>query len=138
MFKMAGRFKVAEWEKIISELNRDPEFYGLPEGGREASLVLASFNIRKLGRSKNREREIDFLATFCAKCDLVAIQEVQDNLEGLRSLKDRMEFKIAGDNEFVSLFRISPVQCRGKVAWPSDSPSSTVNAVSCVWTLPLI
>lgn len=100
MLKMAGRFKVAEWEKIISELNRDPEFYGLPEGGREASLVLASFNIRKLGKTKNREREIDFLATFCAKCDLIAIQEVQDNLEGLRSLKTRMEFKIAGDNEF--------------------------------------
>ncbi len=77
-----------------AELNRDPEFYGLPEGGRGASLVLASFNIRKLGSSKNREREIDFLARFCVKCDLIAIQEVQDSLEGLRRLKDQMEIQM--------------------------------------------
>ncbi len=97
---MAGRFTIAEWEKIKAELNRDPAFYGLPEGGREASLVLASFNIRKLGNPKNREREIDFLSNFCARCDLIAIQEVQDNLEGLHHLKARMESKIAGDGEF--------------------------------------
>jgi len=97
---MAKRFKVAEWKKISSELQRDPGFYGLPEGGREASLVFASFNIRKLGKSENRQREIDFLASFCTRCDLIAIQEVQDNLDGLRLLKDRMEAKVAGDKEF--------------------------------------
>lgn len=97
---MAGRLKIAEWDKINAELNRDPDFYGLPEGGREASLVMASFNIRKLGNPGNREREIEFLSKFCARCDLVAIQEVQDNLEGLVRLKDRMESKIAGEGEF--------------------------------------
>lgn len=97
---MAGRFKVADWQKIATELNSDPDFYGLPEGGREASIVLSSFNIRKLGRIKNRERELDFLATFCARCDLIAIQEVQDDLEGLRHLRQRMESKVAGDDEF--------------------------------------
>ena len=97
---MAGRFGKAEWAKIITELERDPAHFGMPEGGREASLVFASFNIRKLGSVANREEEIDFLARFCAKCDLIAVQEVQDNLEALRHLKDRMESKIAGDNEF--------------------------------------
>ena len=97
---MAGRLKIAEWEKINAELSRDPDFYGLPEGGREASLVMASFNIRKLGNPGNREREIEFLSKFCARCDLIAIQEVQDNLEGLIRLKDRMESKIAGEGEF--------------------------------------
>ena len=97
---MAGRFKLDEWKKIISELERDPAFYGMPEGGREASLVFSSFNIRKLGNLKNRDREIDFLARFCCRCDLIAIQEVQDSLEGLHHLKNRMEDKIAGDNEF--------------------------------------
>lgn len=97
---MAGRLKIAEWEKINAELSRDPDFYGLPEGGREASLVMASFNIRKLGNPGNREREIEFLSKFCSRCDLIAIQEVQDNLEGLVHLKNRMESKIAGEGEF--------------------------------------
>ena len=135
---MAGRFKVAEWDKIISELNRDPEFYGLPEGGREASLVLASFNIRKLGSSKNREREIDFLATFCAKCDLVAIQEVQDNLQGLRSLKERMESKIAGDNEFGIVVSDITGAVPGESGMAERLAFIYRNAGSCVWMLPLI
>jgi len=97
---MAGRFTAAEWEKIINELETDPTTYGMPEGGREASLVFASFNIRKLGKALNRKPEIDFLARFCARCDLVAVQEVQDNLDGLRQLKDRMESKVAGNDEF--------------------------------------
>jgi len=97
---MAGHFTDAEWQKIIHELEVDPSTYGMPEGGREASLVFASFNIRKLGKVLHREREIDFLARFCARCDLLAIQEVQDNLDGLRQLKDRMEAKVAGQGEF--------------------------------------
>ena len=97
---MAGRLKITEWETINAELNRDPDFYGLPQGGREASLVMSSFNIRKLGNLGNREREIEFLSKFCSRCDLISIQEVQDNLEGLIHLKDRMESKIAGEDEF--------------------------------------
>ena len=97
---MAGHFTNTEWQKIITELEVDPAVYGMPEGGREASLVFASFNIRKLGNVLHREREIDFLARFCARCDLIAIQEVQDNLNGLRHLKGRMEAKVAGSDEF--------------------------------------
>jgi len=97
---MAGHFTDTEWQKILTELEADQEKYGVPEGGREASLVFASFNIRKLGNTLHREREIDFLARFCARCDLVAVQEVQDNLDGLRLLKDRMESKVAGTGEF--------------------------------------
>lgn len=97
---MANRFTKAEWDKIIATLEADPEGFGLPEGGREGSLVLASFNIRKLSSSRNRERELEFMARFCARCDLVAIQEVQDNLEGLRHLKERTEAQIAASGEF--------------------------------------
>ena len=97
---MAGRFRIVDWDKIITELESDPSLYGMPEGGREASLIFASFNFRKLGRPEKREREIDFLARFCARCDLIAIQEIQDNLDGLRHLKERMEAKIAGRDEF--------------------------------------
>ncbi len=87
---MAKRFKSGEWDLIEAELERDPAHYGMPEGGREESVVLASFNIRKLGAPGSRKREIDFMARFCARCDLVAIQEVQDRLDGLHELKARI------------------------------------------------
>lgn len=97
---MAGHFSDSEWRKIEKLYDQDPARFGLPEGGREKSLVFASFNIRKLGSFGNRKREIDFLARFCATCDLVAIQEVQDNLDGLRHLKERVEAHVAGEGEY--------------------------------------
>lgn len=97
---MAGRFTQQEWMKIEQELAGAPGRYGMPEGGREQSLVLGAFNIRKLGTAHGRERELDFMARFCAACDLVAIQEVQDNVNGLRQLKDRMETRVAGVGEY--------------------------------------
>ena len=63
---MAQRYSEAQWTKILQELESDPARYGLPEGGREKSLVFASFNIRKLSRSKNRLREIDFMGADVA------------------------------------------------------------------------
>ncbi|MEE8371713.1 MAG: endonuclease/exonuclease/phosphatase family protein, partial [Sphingomonadales bacterium] len=74
--------------------------YGMPEGGREGSLVIASFNIRKLSTYKGRKAELEFMARFCAACDLVSIQEVQDNLDGLRFLKERTESRVAGQGEY--------------------------------------
>jgi endonuclease/exonuclease/phosphatase family metal-dependent hydrolase len=96
----AGQFTDSEWRKIEKLYDSDPARFGMPEGGREKSLVFASFNIRKLGSFHKRKREIDFLARFCAACDLVAIQEVQDNLDGLRHLKERVEAHVAGAGEY--------------------------------------
>ena len=62
--------------------------------------MLGSFNIRKLSRAKGRERELDFMARFCAACDLVAIQEVQDDVDSLRYLKERTESRVAGRGEY--------------------------------------
>jgi hypothetical protein len=42
-------------------LAKDPADYGVPEYVREKSVVLASFNIRKLSRFKGRERELKFM-----------------------------------------------------------------------------
>ncbi len=97
---MAGHFNKQEWQKILGTLEADPERFGLPEGGREKSLVFASFNIRKLGALRSRKAELDFLARFCACCDLVAVQEVQDDLDGLRHLKERTEAHVAGPGEY--------------------------------------
>ena len=95
-----AKFTKDQWELIEKALQDDPERYGIPEGGREKSLVLGSFNIRKLSAAKGRERELDFMARFCAACDLVAIQEVQDNVDGLRYLKERTESRVAGRGEY--------------------------------------
>lgn len=97
---MAGHFSENEWTKIIKKLEADPRKYGMPEGGREGSLVIASFNIRKLSTYKGRKAELEFMARFCAACDLVSIQEVQDNLDGLRFLKERTESRVAGQGEY--------------------------------------
>lgn len=102
---MPNRFAKEDWAKINALLQADGARFGLPEGGREASLVLASFNIRKLGGKKfsdgtPRDTEIEFMARFCTRCDLVAIQEVQDSLDGLEYLKERVEAQIAGEGEY--------------------------------------
>jgi len=97
---MAERFSGQDWTKVLSELSAEPQKYGMPEGGRERSLVLGSLNFRKLSTRRNRKEEIDFLARFCARCDLVSIQEVQDSLDGLRYLKERAEAHIAGEGQF--------------------------------------
>ena len=104
----AGHFTKQQWDKIEAELLRDPKGYGMPDGPREESMVLASFNIRKLGQTEKREkgktisrkRELEFMARFCARCDLIAIQEVQDNLKGLRYLKQKIDERVASEGEF--------------------------------------
>ena len=97
---MAGRFTQQQWDKIEAKLLRDPKGYGMPDGPREESMVFASFNIRKLGKRDNRERGLAFMARFCARCDLIAIQEVQDNLQGLRHLKKLVDERVASEGEF--------------------------------------
>lgn len=95
-----GKFTNREWDLIEKELQDNSEYYGMPEGGREKSLVLGSFNICKLGKVQNRKRELDFMARFCATCDLVAIQEVQDSIDGLLYLKECTESRVAGKGEY--------------------------------------
>ncbi|MCZ6559042.1 MAG: hypothetical protein O7A69_14905 [SAR324 cluster bacterium] len=87
-----AKFSAAEWKKINALLNSDEQKYGLP-ARRAGSLVLASFNIRKLGKRKNKsDGAWDFLERFCSRCDFIAVQEVLDNLEGLNHLKDRLGY----------------------------------------------
>ncbi len=83
---MAKQFTSAEWRRIKAKLEADPERYGLPL--REySSVLLGSFNIRKLGSSRNRSPETwEFLAYVCRSFDLLAVQEIMDGLSGLRRL----------------------------------------------------
>ena len=83
---MATQFTSAEWKTIIETLDADPAKYGLPQ--REyGSVLLGSFNIRKLGSSRSRNKDTwEFLAEVCRSFDLLAVQEIMDDLSGLRRL----------------------------------------------------
>ena len=88
-------FSPAEWTKIRKAVAADPESYGLPQRVY-GSLVLGSFNIRKLGKlitggSQQRDAKAwDFLASVCRHFDLLAIQEVMSSTEGIQHLKKLM------------------------------------------------
>lgn len=97
---MAGRFTSAQWDQIEAELAANRARYGMPDGPREESMLFASFNIRKLGSIRSRQRELAFMARFCARCDLVAIQEIQDSLEGLTRLKELVDERVSSAGEF--------------------------------------
>ena len=97
---MAGRFSSTQWDSIEAELAANTARYGMPDGPREESMLFASFNIRKLGSTRSRQRELAFMARFCARCDLVAIQEVQDNLDGLHRLKALVDERVSSTGEF--------------------------------------
>ena len=82
----AKQFTPAEWKQITATLDADRAKYGLPE--REyGSVLLGSFNIRKLGSSRSRSPETwEFLAKVCRSFDLLAVQEIMDDLSGLQRL----------------------------------------------------
>ncbi|MFQ5684301.1 MAG: endonuclease/exonuclease/phosphatase [Candidatus Binatia bacterium] len=88
---MAGQgFTRSEWKKIWEKLESDPARYGLPDRVY-GSVVLASFNIRKLGSAVSRNKDTwEFLAAVCRRFDLLAVQEIQDELSGLRVLRGMM------------------------------------------------
>lgn len=83
---MAKQFTSGEWKLIKARLDDDPERFGLPR--REyGSVLLGSFNIRKLGSARRRNPDTwEFLASVCRSFDLLAVQEIMDDLSGLRQL----------------------------------------------------
>jgi endonuclease/exonuclease/phosphatase family metal-dependent hydrolase len=82
----AKGFTDTEWAKIRTTLDSDPGKFGLPER-IYGSVVLASFNIRKLGAVQNRSDETwRFLAHICSRFDLLAVQEIMGDLSGVRRL----------------------------------------------------
>lgn len=96
-----AEFTTSEWRKIRDLFDAEAERFGLPKR-RDESVLLASFNIRKLGGltdSKNkpsRSREAwRFLGDVCRRFDLIGVQELLNDLGGMRFLRD-----LAGANEY--------------------------------------
>ena len=94
---MASRLTTSEWTKINKELKQNPNKYGFPEQN-DTSVLLGSFNIRKLGKVSNRNKqEWKFLVKTCKQFDLLAIQEILDDLAGIRKLLKDMN---KGNDQF--------------------------------------
>ena len=102
---MAESFTQNDWQRInafLDQAGRASE-YGIPERV-DTSVVFASWNIRKFGALLNDDGSLkksagatEMLARFCRQCDLIAIQEVQEDTEALFDLRDRLN---AGGGSF--------------------------------------
>jgi hypothetical protein len=83
---MASHFTNSEWQKINSLYNQSADDYNLPKR-RKDSVVIGSFNIRKLGAvSKRTQQSWEFFKNTIARFDLISIQEIMDDLSGLEHL----------------------------------------------------
>jgi len=83
---MAAHFTNAQWQKISALNTQSADDFGLPER-RDDSVIIGSFNIRKLGAVANRtDQSWEFLRNTIARFDLIAIQEIMDDLSGLEHL----------------------------------------------------
>ena len=88
-------FSATQWARIHAHLSEHETVYGLPER-RNGSLVFSSFNIRKFGKLKRGSKikrtsgSWDLLIKFAERCDLLAIQEVGDDLTSVRYLVDKL------------------------------------------------
>ena len=94
---MPQHFTPAEWQKINAEFNTSAATYGLPTR-RSDSVIIGSFNIRKLGDiNKRTDESWQLFKNTLERFDLIAIQEVMDNSEGLYHLKELLgeHYKIA-------------------------------------------
>jgi len=84
-------FTKPQWTRIHKHLDDHEDEYGLPER-RPGSLVFSSFNIRKFGKLKKGTKikrsagSWQLLVKYAARCDLLAIQEVGDDLSSVRHL----------------------------------------------------
>lgn len=83
---MAKAFSEAEWRRIHERLDGREAEYGLPERRRD-SVVLTSFNIRKLGGKPRTAGAWWLLQLLGERSDLLAVQEIQDDLSGINHLK---------------------------------------------------
>lgn len=85
-----AKFTKGEWKKIRAKLNANPQRYGLP-ARTYGSVVMASANVRKLGAVDRRDADTwQFFADVFRHFDLLAVQEVLDDMGGLRHLKGLM------------------------------------------------
>ncbi len=83
------KFSEKQWKDINAKLRQDPKRYGCPIR-RDDSVVMGSFNALKLGKDDDDTKRWDFIKRFVSRFDLLAVQEVMDDLSGIRRLKKEL------------------------------------------------
>jgi hypothetical protein len=87
---MPNRFTDSQWITITQQISSRTERYGLPRRRRD-SVVIGSFNIRRFGSPLGRSPQaLDLITEIASRFDLLAIQEVTDDLSVLRALRARL------------------------------------------------
>lgn len=92
-------------------------------------LLVATWNIANLGLQKRREEDYRLIAEMLSWFDIVAVQEVNDNLVGLRSIQEYLprEYRVifsdpAGNNERMTFIfdgsKITPLEKFGEIDVP--------------------
>ena len=94
-----------------------------------SKLLIATWNIANLGEHKRRDKDHRILAEIISWFDIIALQEVKDNLSGLRGIQDHLPAsycstfsdKGGNDERMVYLYdtnKISLLEKVGEVAVP--------------------
>lgn len=91
-------------------------------------LLIASWNIARLGANDRRDEDYKLLATMAGWFELVALQEVRDDLRGLRAIQSHLpgHFRVlfsdtAGNNERMAFLydsrKVSPLEEIGEIGF---------------------
>lgn len=116
------RFSETEWRKVFAELNQSGTSLGLP-AQRVDSFVAASWNLRQFGgiarKTADRSRDIEayrFIASVIQRFDLVALQEIKEDLASLRQLHVLLpDFDLIVSDTTGNFERLAFLYRRGKV-----------------------
>lgn len=116
-----------EIQRLRKYRNTKPGRY-IPQKSNKR-LLIATWNIANLGEQKRRDKDHRILAEIISWFDIIALQEVKDNLSGLRGIQNylpgsyRTTFSDKGGNDerMVYLYdanKISQLEKVGEVAVP--------------------
>ena len=86
--KWDGDFRVDPTAEVKA-LRAHAKERGIPARGRD-HLLVATWNIANLGVQKRDDEDYSLLAEIVSWFDLVAVQEVNDDLSGLRALMESL------------------------------------------------
>ena len=95
---------------------------------KSGQVLLASWNIARLGANQRRDEDYRLIATMVGWFELVALQEVRDNLAGLRAIQANLpkHFRVlfsdtAGNNERMAFLydsrKVSPLEEIGEIGF---------------------
>lgn len=126
--KFTYNYRVASQIDALQEYKQARPGRDIPDKA-SGRLLLATWNIANLGLQDRRVKDYQIIAELVSWFDLVAIQEVNDNLDGLRDLRQQLptSYRVlfsdkAGNNERLAFIydgsRVTLLDKVGEIAIP--------------------